>query len=66
MKNVKTIQLFRQGVGHVVAYAYDEIDDSTGAIRTHNAKDSFYVVDAEMEEKISSLETLVSSKINEG
>ena len=65
MKNLKTVQTFRQGSGHVVSYAYDEINDKTGEITQHNVKGSFYAVDADIESAVSALETLVSEKINE-
>jgi hypothetical protein len=65
MKNVKTIQTFAQGTGHVVSYAYDEIDPTTGDITKHNAKGSFFAVDANIEATVKTLEELVSNKINE-
>ena len=65
MRNVKTIQTFRQGAGHVVSYAYDEIDETTGNITKHNVKGSFFAVAADIESAVSALETLVSNKINE-
>ena len=65
MKNVKTIQTFAQGTGHVVSYAYDEIDPETGNITKHNAKGSFFAVDAAIDTAVRTLEDLVSAKINE-
>ena len=65
MKNVKTIQTFRQGAGHVVSYAFDEIDENTGNIIRHNVKGSFFAVSSDIENAVSALETLVSDKINE-
>ncbi|HIW40636.1 MAG TPA: hypothetical protein H9743_00555 [Candidatus Mediterraneibacter vanvlietii] len=55
MKQISGFSTISINGGTRVSYTYDEIDGTTGELKSQNIKKSFYVVDPDMLEHINAI-----------
>lgn len=65
MKVLRAFQVINQDGSFVVTSTYNEIDDQTGKIVKHNAKDSFYAVEVGIKKDIGDVETYILNRLTQ-
>ena len=65
MKVLRAFQVINQDGSFVVTSTYNEIDDQTGTIVKHNAKDSFYAVEVGIKKDIGDVETYILNRLTQ-
>ena len=65
MKILRAVQVINQDGAHVLASTYNEVDDSTGALKKKNAKDSFYAIDKDLKAHIDAIEEYINARLSQ-